>query len=393
MYRTNQQVSILGSTGSIGRQTLRVCRSLGIRVAALTAHTNIAMLEAQARAYLPDLVVVGNEALLPQLRVALADTPVKVAGGEAALEMAAALPQAGTVVAAIVGIAGLRPVLAAAGAGKMIALANKESLVSGGELVTGEVKRNNASLVPVDSEHSAIFQCLNGEERRDVSGVLLTASGGPFFGKSAAELEKVTPQQALCHPNWDMGDKITIDSATMMNKGLEMIEAMWLFGLSREQIEIVIHRQSIVHSGVFFDDGSLITQMGYPDMRIAIQYALTYPRRRMVEGVSQLSLTELGSLTFEQPDRSAFLCLPACELAAAKGGFYPAVANGANEAAVQQFMEGNISFLQIGELVMGAVEQLRMPEDITLELIWEADALGRGFVERELSKSSKQIMA
>ncbi len=377
-----KHIAVLGSTGSIGRQTLEVCRSLGIRPAALTAHSNTELLEAQAREFLPQLVVVAEESLASSLKIALADTPVQVAAGPQALEEAATLPLADTVVGAIVGMAGLAPVLAAAKAGKTIALANKEPLVSAGALVTAAVREHGARLVPVDSEHSAIFQCLHAGEGRDVAGVLLTASGGPFFGKSREELAAVTVADALKHPNWVMGAKITVDSATLMNKGLELIEAMWLFGLTPDQIEIVVHRQSIIHSGVVFADGSLVAQMGLPDMRTAIQYALTYPRRYPVEGMSPLSLTQIGSLSFAAPDRSTFACLAACESAARKGGLYPAAAGGANEEAVALFLEGKLPFLQIGELVQGAVETLRLTRKVTLATVLEADAAGREYVRQ-----------
>ena len=377
-----KHIAVLGSTGSIGRQTLEVCRSLGIRPVALTAHSNTELLAAQAREFLPRLVVVTEESLASSLKIALADTPVEVASGPQALEEAATLPAADTVVGAIVGVAGLAPVLAAAKAGKTIALANKEPLVSAGALVTAAVREHGARLLPVDSEHSAIFQCLHAGETRDVAGVLLTASGGPFFGKSREELAAVTVADALNHPNWVMGAKITVDSATLMNKGLELIEAMWLFDLTPDQIEIVVHRQSIVHSGVVFADGSLVAQMGLPDMRSAIQYALTYPRRYPVEGMSKLSLTQIGSLSFATPDRSTFACLAACEAAARKGGLYPAAVNGANEGAVALFLEGKLPFLQIGELVQGAVEALRLPGEVTLAALLEADAAGREYVRQ-----------
>lgn len=379
---SNMCISVLGSTGSIGRQTLDVCRSLKIRPVALTAHSNLELLEAQAREFLPQLVVVAKESLASSLKVALADTPVQVKTGPKALEEAATLPQAHTVVGAIVGVAGLAPVLAAAKAGKTIALANKEPLVSAGALVTQAVREHGARLIPVDSEHSAIFQCLHTGEHRDVAKILLTASGGPFFGKSKEELAAVTAADALKHPNWVMGAKVTVDSATLMNKGLEFIEAMWLFDLAPEQIEVVVHRQSIVHSGVFFADGSLIAQMGVPDMRAAIQYALTYPRRYPVQGMSPLSLTQIGSLTFASPDRDTFPCLAACEGAARKGGLYPAAVNGANEGAVALFLDGKISFLQIGELVQGALEELNLPHEVTLASVLEADAAGREYARQ-----------
>jgi len=379
-----KKIAVLGSTGSIGTQALAVCRDLGLRPVALSARANIALLEEQAREFIPDLVVVEDCAQAALLKIALADTPVKVEAGQSALIEAATHPGADVIVGAIVGIAGLVPVLEAAKAGKTIALANKEPLVAAGELVMRTAKENGARIIPVDSEHSAIFQCLHAGEREDVAGVLLTASGGPFFGKTKRELEEITPQQAVRHPNWSMGAKISVDSATLMNKGLELIEAVWLFGLSAEQIEITVHRQSILHSAVYFADGSLIGQMSLPDMRSAIQYAITYPRRAPVQGLSKLSLTELGALTFEKPDRNLFECLPVCEKAAKLGGLYPAAANAANEQAVALFLEEKLPFLRIGQLVGQALEQLNLPRNLTLENIFEADTLARAFVRQSI---------
>ncbi|MCL2857604.1 MAG: 1-deoxy-D-xylulose-5-phosphate reductoisomerase [Oscillospiraceae bacterium] len=376
----DKKISILGSTGSIGTQTLAVCRDLGIRPVCLGARQNIALLEAQAREFGPDLVAVSDPQAAAQLSVALGDTDIKVAGGQSALIEAATLPQAETVVGAIVGVAGLAPILEAAKAGKTIALANKEPLVAAGELLTRATRESGGKIIPVDSEHSAIFQCLQAGKREDVTGLLLTASGGPFFGRSKKELENVTPKQAIAHPNWAMGPKISVDSATLMNKGLELIEAAWLFGLDASQIEIAIHRQSILHSGVYFADGSLIGQMGLPDMRTAIQYALTYPSRLPVAGVGKLSLNQLGALTFENPDRDTFECLRACERAASLGGLYPAAANAANEAAVALFFEGKLPFLRIGELVSEALERLSLPGEVTMENILHVDDIARAFV-------------
>ena len=375
-----KRVAILGSTGSIGRQTLDVCRNLGLRPVALTARKSIGLLEEQAREFLPDMVVVEDEGKAAQLKVALADIGVKVAAGRSALIEVATLPQADVVVGAVVGIAGLVPVLEAMSAGKTVALANKEPLVAAGELVIKAAREYGGRILPVDSEHSAIFQCLHAGEREDVAGVLLTASGGPFFGKTRAELENITPRQAIRHPNWSMGAKISVDSATLMNKGLELIEAMWLFGLSAGQIEIAVHRQSILHSAVYFADGSLIGQMSLPDMRAAIQYAITYPHRLPVAGLDRLSLTEIGALTFEKPDTGTFECLAACRAAAERGGLYPAAVNAANEAAVALFLEGKLPFLRIGELVARTLERLSLSREVTLESIMDADAQARAFV-------------
>jgi len=380
MNLDGKKIAILGSTGSIGTQAIAVCRDLGLRPIALTARANIALLEEQAREFLPDMVVVEDPAKAAELKVALADTQVKVAVGQCAMAQAATHPEVDVIVGAVVGIAGLVPVLEAAKAGKTIALANKEPLVAAGELVIRTANEKGGKIIPVDSEHSAIFQCLHAGSWEDVTGVLLTASGGPFFGKMKSELEQVTPRQAVRHPNWSMGAKISVDSATLMNKGLELIEAVWLFGLEPEQIEIAVHRQSILHSAVYFADGSLIGQMSLPDMRSAIQYALTYPRRAPVQGLDRLSLTGLGALTFEKPDRSVFECLSACEKAAELAGLYPAAINAANEEAVARFLEEKLPFLKIGELVWETLERLRLPREVTLENVFEADAQARAFV-------------
>ncbi len=367
---------LLGSTGSIGTQALQVVRPSGCRVLALSAHRNIQLLEQQARAFSPRYVAIGDSAGYAALKTALADTDIHVLAGPDALLELAALPEAEIVLNAVVGIAGLRPTLAALKAGKTLALANKESLVTGGHIVMELAHNNGGHLLPVDSEHSAIFQALQGNEGNKIREILLTASGGPFFGKSREELADVMPQQALQHPNWSMGAKITIDSATMMNKGLELIEAMWLFGVSPERIRIVIHRESILHSGVEFEDHSLMVQMGLPDMRIPIQYALTWPRR-LPGPAGHLSLAGLGRLTFSQPDFETFLCLKTALKAAKLGGLAPCVANGANEEAVRLFLEGKISFLQIGELVAGAVEELAALPGGGVEDVFAADQAAR----------------
>jgi 1-deoxy-D-xylulose-5-phosphate reductoisomerase len=369
---------LLGSTGSIGVQSLSVCRERGFPVLALAANRNVALLEKQARAFLPSHVAVADPAAYPALKTALADTSIRLSAGREALCELATLPEADIAVNAVVGIAGLRPTLAALEAGNAVALANKEALIAGGSLVMERAVLGE-SLFPIDSEHSAIWQCLQAGSRGDVTGILLTASGGPFFGKTREELAAVTVEQTLRHPNWDMGAKITVDSATLMNKGLELIEAMWLFGLTPSQVKIVVHRQSIVHSAVEFADGSVIAQLGVPDMRLAIQYALTYPYHLPLTG-KRLSLTEVGSLTFEKPAPATFACLAACMRAADRGGLAPCIANGANEEAVAYFLAGKIGFLQIGELVAAAVEELSPTGSITLEAIEQADCLARDFV-------------
>lgn len=370
-------ISLLGSTGSIGRQTLEVAGELGLKVAALTANRNVTQMEEQCRAFHPDLAVMMDPAAAADLRVHLRDTSVRVAGGMEGLLEAAALPEADTVVTAVMGIVGLRPTLAAIRAGKRIALANKETLVCAGELVMREADRWGAEIVPVDSEHSAIFQCLQGcRDREEVKRLILTASGGPFFGKTAAEMEHVTVEDALHHPNWSMGAKITVDSATMMNKGLEFIEAMRLYRLPPEKISIVIHRESIVHSLVEYCDNAILAQLGAADMRLPIQYALTWPER--TAGVAKsLDLLRCPPLTFAPPDYGGFPCLGLALKAAGTGGTATAILNGANEAAVGDFLTGRIGFMDIPRRVERALSTVAAVQDPTLEDILTADTAAR----------------
>ena len=370
-------LSILGSTGSIGRQTLEVAQALDLPVAALTAHQNAALLEEQARRFRPELAVCAGPAAAADLKVRLADTPVRVAAGPEGLLEAAALPAADTVVTAVVGIAGLEPTLAAVRAGKRIALANKETLVCAGELVMDRAEEYGAEILPVDSEHSALFQCLQGcRDRGEVRRLILTASGGPFFGWSREALAEVTPAQALKHPNWSMGAKISVDSATLMNKGLEYIEAMRLYHMPPEKISVVIHRESIIHSLVEYCDNAVIAQLGTPDMRLPIQYALTWPRR--VEGpATPLDLCSCGPLTFAQPDLDTFQCLALALKAARTGGTAGAILNGANEAAVSLFLDGTIGFLDIADRVERAMDQVKVVQDPTMTQILEADQAAR----------------
>lgn len=375
----DRSISILGSTGSIGRQALDVVRAGGWRVAALTAAGNIELLEEQIREFRPALAAVADEKKAETLRIRVADTSTRVLRGAAAICEAAAVPEASLVLNAVVGIAGLRPTLSAIQAGKTIALANKETLVAGGDLVMARAAEKGVEILPVDSEHSAIFQCLQGSPRKALRKILLTASGGPFFGMKREDLARVRPADALRHPNWSMGAKITIDSATMMNKGLEVIEACHLFGVGPEDIEIVVHRESIVHSAVEFADGAVIAQLGAPDMRLPIQYAMTYPERLPCPG-RRLSLVEIGKLTFFPPDCDTFTCLSACLAAAGAGGLRPAAANGANEEAVALFLQEKISFLQIGELVAAAAERQPATPAASLEDILEADRAARAYV-------------
>lgn len=375
-----QNISILGSTGSIGTQTLDVVDKLGLSVSALAASTNIKKLEQQVRKYKPQLAVVFDEDKAKEFKLNLKDTDTKVLCGMDGLIAAAEIKQAELVLNSVVGMVGLKPTLAAANAKKDIALANKETLVAGGALVTEAVKENGVKLLPVDSEHSAIFQCLQGmPDKKFLKKLILTASGGPFFGKTKDELKNVTVKQALAHPNWSMGAKITIDSATMMNKGLEVIEARWLFDVPAKDIDVVVHRESIVHSMIEYNDNSVIAQLGLPDMRIPIQYAITYPER-YESPVGELNLSQIGRLTFFEPDYNTFKCLRACKKAIDAGKVATAVANGANEEANLLFRNGKISFLEIGDLVMGAVDNVQNFEPKSVDDVLKADLLARQFV-------------
>ena len=370
-----KKLAILGSTGSIGVQALEAAERNGIKITALAAGRNIKMLEEQARRYKPETAAVFDEAAAKDLAVRLADTGIKVLSGEEGV-CEAARSSCDTVLNAIVGIAGLVPTLSAIDAGKTVALANKETLVAGGEIVNRRIKENGVRLLPVDSEHSAIFQSLQGVPEGSLKKILLTASGGPFYGKTKKELENVTVEQALKHPNWSMGAKITIDSATLMNKGLEVIEAVHLFGVSPDDIEVVVHRQSIVHSGIELSDGAVIAQLGTPDMRLPIQYALTYPKRAD-NAFERLSLTDIGTLTFERPDTETFRCLPLCIKAVKQGGLAPAIVNGAGEEAVGLFLAGKIKFLQIPEIAEKALSAVYNKKDITLDDVLWADSEAR----------------
>lgn len=380
-----KKLSLLGSTGSIGTQTLQVVRNLQaqgeeIQVVALAARSSVALLEEQAREFHPQVVAVFDEKAALSLRESLADTEIQVLSGMEGLCQAAAWETADTTLNSVVGMVGLQPTLAAVRSKKTLALANKETLVAGGAMVMEEVCRNGVDLLPVDSEHSAIFQCLQGCPGKDaLKKLILTASGGPFFGKTRKELEGVTREQALRHPNWDMGAKITIDSATMMNKGLEVIEASWLFGVPEDKIDVVVHRESIIHSMIQYQDNAVMAQLGLPDMAVPIQYALTYPRR-MPSPAGELNLWELQKLTFYPPDGEAFPCLELCREALRRGGLVPAAANGANEQAVALFLQGKIGFLEIPKLVEAAMDR-QTPGEVTLEAILEADREARAYVE------------
>lgn len=381
-----KQVTLLGSTGSIGTQSLDVIRTQGYSVFGLAAHKNAALLLEQIAAFSPKAVAVVDDAAADTVAAALggvANAP-RLLRGSAGLAELAALEGADIVLNAVVGIAGLAATLAAIESGKDVALANKESLVTGGYLVTNAVRENGVRLLPVDSEHSAIFQCLqDAYSARSLQKILLTASGGPFFGKTRAELETVTVHDALRHPNWSMGKKITIDSATLMNKGLELIEAAWLFDMPAERIQVVVQRQSIIHSMVQFSDNSVLAQLGVPDMRIPIQYALTWPQRAAA-CAPELDFTTLTPLTFDVADENAFRCLPACKRAIDKGGLAPCAANGANEEAVRLFLEEKIPFLKIGELVEGVVDSEAFGAPYTLREVYECDAAARAYVRAHI---------
>ena len=368
-----KKLSILGSTGSIGTQALSLVDSLGIEVTALSASRNSVLMEEQVRRFRPSMVCMADEDAAADLRVRIADLGTKILSGEQGMVEIAASADCDTVLNSVVGIAGLLPTLAAIDAGKDIALANKETLVTGGQIVTSRVREKGVQLLPVDSEHSAIFQCLQDRHSAArLERILLTASGGPFWGMTKEQLASVTVADALKHPNWSMGRKITVDSATMMNKAFELMEAMWLFGVAPEKIDIVVHRQSILHSGVEFEDGALIAQLGVPDMRLPIQYALTYPDRKYCSE-ERLTIEKMASLTFERPDPETFTCLAAGISAAEKGGLAPTAANAANEIAVQLFLDGSIGFLDIGDMVSRAVASASDNRDITLDDILACD--------------------
>lgn len=371
-------VSILGSTGSIGTQALEVCAAHGFPVAALAARKSEELLEQQVRRFRPGLVCVYDEGAYRSMKVRLADLDVRLVTGMEGLCEAAALPEAGITLNAVVGMIGLQPTLAAIAAGKDLALANKETLVTGGELVMRAAAEKGVKILPVDSEHSAIFQCLQGYSGCKVNKILLTASGGPFFGKTREELTHVTVAQTLKHPNWSMGAKITVDSATLMNKGFECIEAVWLFGVSPEQVEVVVHRESVIHSMVEFEDYAVLGQLGVPDMKIPIQYALTYPERLPCP-TKRLNLFDYGTLTFARPDPETFCCLKAALEAIHRGGLYPTLVNGANEELVRLFLEGKIPFLKIGDTVCRALE-LDGSGAVRVESILDAEQRARRFV-------------
>lgn len=368
-----EKTAVLGSTGSVGRQALDVCRHRNIKVTALSAGSNISLLEEQIREFSPGLCAVADERAAADLAVRVADTGTRIISGKNSAEVIASEADADTVLNSVSGIAGLRPTLAAIRAGKNLALANKESLVTYGKVVMAEAERRGVMILPVDSEHSAVFQCLSGQK---IKKIILTASGGPFFGKKREELARITPADALAHPTWSMGNRITIDSATLMNKGFEVIEAVMLFGVAPEQVGVAVHRESIIHSMVEYTDNAVIAQMGAPDMRLCVQYALTYPER-YDSPVAELDLVKLSRLTFAEPDGEAFPLLPLAYRAVKRGGVVPAVMNGADEAAVAMFLDGRISFTDISDIVSAVTENAPEVECPTLEDIEAADREAR----------------
>ena len=372
-------ITILGSTGSIGRQSLDIAEQLGLRVAALTANTNVERMEAQCRKFRPKLAVMTDEGASRELTMRLADTDIKVRGGLEALSEAAALPEADTVVTAVVGVVGLKPTLAAIHAGKRIALANKETLVTAGHIIMPLAKKMGVKILPVDSEHSAIFQCLQGAAGNKIHKILLTASGGPFRGWKREQLEKVQVEDALKHPNWSMGHKITIDSSTMVNKGLEVMEAGWLFDVSLDQIQVVIQPASIIHSMIEYEDGAVIAQLGTPDMKLPIQYALYYPERRFLPG-DRLDFTKLREITFDVPDPETFKGLKLAYQAGKTGGSMPTVFNAANEMAVSLFLKKKIPYLTIPDMIQASMEHHKKVDAPDVDQILAAEAETYDFI-------------
>lgn len=379
------RLSVIGSTGSIGTQTLDIARTCpGIKITALSAYSNIDLLERQAREFKPKIVCAVKEDAAKDLKIRLADTSIEVVSGENGLVEAACEKEADTVITAVVGISGLKPTIEAIKNKKNIALANKETMVTAGHIVTKLAKECGIKILPVDSEHSAIFQSLQGCRRHsEIKKILLTASGGPFFGKKRDELKYVTPEQALKHPNWNMGAKVTIDSSTLVNKGLEVIEAKWLFDVDVSQIEVLVHRQSVVHSMVEFCDNGIIAQLGAPDMRLPIQYAVTYPNRMPMQQ-NETDFTKYSSLTFEKPDTDTFFALELAFEAGRKGGNLACIFNSADEAAVELFMQRKIGYLEISEKIQEAMENVKFIENPTLQDVFETDMLAREYVKSSI---------
>lgn len=376
-----EKISIIGSTGSIGTQTLEICREKNINVLGLSSNKNIDLLESQIREFKPEIACVADERRAKELKIKVKDTGVRVVTGSEGLCETAAVNGAEATVTAVVGISGLLPTIEAIKAKKDIALANKETLVTGGHIVTKLSKEYGVSLLPVDSEHSAIFQSLQGFLKKDIKRILLTASGGPFFGKTRDELENVTPEEALKHPNWDMGAKVTIDSSTLVNKGLEVIEAKWLFGIDIDRIKVLIHRQSVVHSMVEYNDNGVMAQLGAPDMKLPIQYALSFPERLEMKG-NKLDFLKYSSLTFEEPDTDTFKALNLAYRAGRTGGNMPCVFNGADEAAVGMFLSGKIKYLDIADIIEDAMENIKFIENPNVGEILETDRTVKEWVKK-----------
>lgn len=373
-------ISLLGSTGSIGTQTLEIARRFsGLRITALTAHTNVDLLEKQIREFHPKIACMIDERKAEELKRRVADMDVRITAGEAGLCEAASAQEADIVVTSVVGIAGLAPTITAIRAKKDIALANKETLVTGGHIVMDMAREYGVRILPVDSEHSAIFQAMQGNRSKQLKKILLTASGGPFYGKKRAELMEITPEQALKHPNWDMGAKVTIDSSTLVNKGLEVIEAKWLFGVDMNQIEVLVHRQSIVHSMVQYVDNAVIAQLGTPDMKLPIQYALSYPERLPMTG-NEIDFFACNELTFDKPDTETFPALALAYEAGTKGGLLPCVFNSADEAAVSLFLNGKIGYLEIAQLIEQAMKNEPMVINPSLEDILACDKRTKAYI-------------
>ena len=380
-----KKIGILGSTGSIGTQTLEIVRSNpDLQVIALAAGSNVSLMEQQVREFHPMLAVMGSEEAATDLKNRIADTDTRVSAGMEGMLELAVLPQMEVLVTAIVGMIGIRPTIAAIKAGKTIALANKETLVTAGHIIMPLAKEKGVSILPVDSEHSAIFQSMHGENRERVSKILLTASGGPFRGKKTEELQDITVEDALKHPNWSMGRKITVDSATLVNKGLEVMEAKWLFDVEPEQIQVVVHPQSIIHSMVEYVDGGIMAQLGMPDMKLPIQYALFYPDRRPMDG-RRVDFFAIKSISFEEPDVKTFRGLQLAYDAIAAGGSMPTVFNAANEKAVGLFLDKKIRFLAIYDLIQGAMEQHKVIANPTVDEILEAEAQAHAYISGKLS--------
>lgn len=384
-----KNISVLGSTGSIGVKALKIAKNLGISIRGLAIFNNIALLEEQIREFKPEKVAVFDEKAAEILKKNVADLNVKVLCGMDGLCEIATIDCVDMVLNSVSGMIGLKPTLCAIDAGKNIALANKETLVVGGELVMKKAKENGVKILPVDSEHSAIFQCLQGcHDKKSINKLILTASGGPFFGKDKTYLQNISKNDALKHPNWSMGAKITIDSATMMNKGFEIIEAVWLFDMVPEKIDVIIHRESIIHSMIEYVDNSVIAQLGVADMGIPIQYALTFPER-VPSIVEKLSLTQFGSLSFFEPDNETFSGINICKAALKIGGTMPAIVNGANEEAVKLFLNDEISFLEITNVVQRALNSCKPSKINSLDDIFKADKLARNFVKENVIKKGE----